>query len=945
MTVQPSLTPHAFVTKWRKVALTERSSYQQHFLDLCHLVGHPTPAEADPTGESFTFEAGATKQKGGQGWADVWKKGFFALEYKGKHANLDRAYAQVLQYRESLQNPPLLVVCDTSELRIHSNFTNTVKQVVTITLDDLLTPTGMQRLRDLFFAPEAFKSPQKRSDVTVEAARQFAELATHLRKWEGTSATATRRIAHFLIRLLFCLFAEDIGLLPNGLFSRLIAGTRTRPKAFTAQLGQLFAAMADGGFFGTDEIPYFNGKLFNDADVLELDSDALAILHRVSKLDWSAIEPAILGTLFERSLDPAKRAQLGAHYTDKDDILLIVQPVLMAPLERRWAVVAEQARALAATRDALPASTDRAVQRKRDGLTGEIQQLLQGFAAEIAGTRVLDPACGSGNFLYVALKQLLDLEKQVIALAGDLAAGMFLPSVSPEQLRGIELDAYAHELAQVTVWIGYIQWLRDNGFGQPSQPILKPLDTIMQMDAILAVDSATGRPVEPTWPDADVIIGNPPFLGGYRMRQELGDAYVEQLFSLYTGRVPAPADFVTYWFERCRYLLSKGYVQRAGLLATQSIRAGVNRVVLANIKATGDIFFAWSDREWKLSDANVRVAMIGFDNGAEQEKYLDGHLVTSIHPNLTSAVDTTQAQRLSENRDIAYVGSLKTGSFDIDSQTAAVFLTSGHNPHGRPNSDVVKPSANGIDIVGRKRHRWIIDFPPSSSLQDAALYEKPFEYIRQHVYPERVANRRSARAERWWIHGDPAPAMRNAISGLVRYIATPRVAKHRVFVWLQTPTLPDYKLCVIAREDDYFFGVLHSRLHETWSLATSSRHGDGVEGGRPAYTPTTCFETFPFPWAPGTEPVDDARVQAIAAAAKRLVELRDNWLNPPGTDEAELKKRTLTNLYNARPTWLAMAHAALDAAVCAAYGWPTDMSDEQILERLLALNLERAGRG
>jgi type II restriction/modification system DNA methylase subunit YeeA len=423
------------------------------------------------------------------------------------------------------------------------------------------------------------------------------------------------------------------------------------------------------------------------------------------------------------------------------------------------------------------------------------------------------------------------------------------------------------------------------------------------------------------------------------MRQELGDAYVNNLFELYENRVPQPADFVTYWFERSRELIAKGTLKRAGLLSTQSIRAGASRKVLEHIKESGDIFLGYADRPWILNGAAVRVSIVGFDNGDEKVRQLEDQTVTSINANLTTSLDLTKAQRLSENRDIAFVGSLKTGPFDIDERTAQTLLQTKGNPNGRPNSDVVKPSANGIDIVNRPRHMWIIDFGTEVSVEEAALYEKPFEYIREHVYPERAANRRAARAQRWWIHGDPAPKMRVAINQLSRYIATARVAKHRIFVWLTSPTLPDYKLCVIARNSDYFFGILHSCIHELWSLATSSRHGIGND---PAYSVTTCFETFPFPWAPGQEPSGNPKVEAIAEAARELVEKRDNWLNPAGATADELKKRTLTNLYNQRPTWLDNAHKRLDKAVFAAYDWPDNLSDEEILEKLLVLNLERA---
>jgi hypothetical protein len=918
----PTLTPQAFVQKWRGDTRKERSVSQGHFEDLCRLIGHQTPT--DTKDGSLEFEAGASKQRGGQGWADVWKRRYFAWEYKGPGADLDKAYQQLLQYREALENPPLLVVSDIQTIVIHTNFTNTVKKVVTLTLDDLLTPAGLATLRNIFEQPDAFRVAQTPAQVTEAAAREFADLARQLRKW----GEDPHQIAHFLIRLLFCLFAEDVGLLPNRLFTRLVEQTRTRPAAFVAQLRQLFDTMATGGFFGIDEIPHFNGRLFDDARVLELDSDAITILARVSALDWSSIEPAILGTLFERSLDESKRAQLGAHYTSRDDILLIVEPVLMQPLRRRWAEVQTQARQLATRRDEAPGSHGARAQR-------ELTVLLMGFAQEIASVRVLDPACGSGNFLYVALKQLLDLEKEVNQLAGELAVGTFFPSVSPEQLRGIEVNEYAHELAQATIWIGYIQWLRDNGYGAPSQPILKTLDTIKRMDAILAFDEA-GRPAEPAWPEADVVIGNPPFLGGNKIRKELSDSYVEALFHQYDGRVPAFSDLVCYWFERARALVATGHVKRAGLLATNSIRGGANRRVLERIKASGDIFLAWSDRPWVLDGAAVRVSIVGFDVNIAIQPVLNGQPVSTINPDLTAAAALSTAERLSENTDICFMGPSPKAPFDIPADVARVMLGAPYNVNGRPNTDVVRRVYSAIDITRGDRGMWTVDFGLFPE-EDAANYELPFEYVKRYVYPVRMRDERVKYAGAWWQYARPRPEMRVALQGLKRYIATPALAKHRVFVWIQPEVLCNQGTLVYARADDYFLGVLHSKVHETWAL----RQGTSLED-RPRYTPTTTFETFAFPWAPGTEPTDDPRVQAIGAAAARLVELRDNWLNPPDATEAELKKRTLTNLYNERPTWLRMAHEKLDRAVLDAYGWPHDLTDEEILERLLALNLERA---
>ena len=503
----PTISPQDFVRKWRNIDLNERAVSQSHFNDLCDLLGEPKPLDIDPEGTSYTFERGATKADGptgaGQGWADVWKRGAFAWEYKGPGKDLKRAYQQLLQYRESLLNPPLLVVSDIRTIVVHTNFTNSVKQEHRWTLDDLLDTRRREELRRVWTEPFALRPAETPEMVTEQAAREFAKLAVILRQYE----VAPDRAAHFLIRVLFCLFADDAGLLPNKLFDRLLHVRFNLAQQFTDQLRALFIAMRDGGMFGVESVPYFNGGLFNDDDVPVFGSEVLDILRRVSALDWASIEPSILGTLFERSLDPTKRAQLGAHYTSRDDILLIVEPVLMAPLRRRWSEVQTEAHAIAQRRD------DAANPTQRARHATALQTLLVGFAHDIARVRVLDPACGSGNFLYVALKQLLDLEKEVITFASDLDVGRFIPSVSPEQLHGIEVNEYAYELAQTTVWIGYIQWLRDNGFGVPSDPILQPLRTIWKQDAILAFDDA-GNPVEPAWPEADVIVGNPPFLGG-----------------------------------------------------------------------------------------------------------------------------------------------------------------------------------------------------------------------------------------------------------------------------------------------------------------------------------------------------------------------------------------------------------------------------------------------
>jgi len=922
------MTPQEFVAKWKQSELKERSGYQEHFIDLCRLLGHATPAELDPTGKEFAFEAGLSKTGGAQGWADVYKAGYFAFEYKGKHLDLNRAYQQLLLYKDSLRNPPLLIVSDFDTIIVHTNFTNSVKREYRLTLDDLLRPEKLSILRAAFYEPGRLQAAETTAQVTQAAAEKFAHLADLLRAWK----IEPHKSAHFLIRVLFCLFAEDVGLLPGKILTELIEIARLKPKLFAGQLRQLFGAMASGGPFGRDVILHFNGGLFDSDEALELDSEALGILRELSRLEWAYIEPSIFGTLFERSLDPSKRAQLGAHYTSRDDILLIVEPVLMAPLRRRWAEVKEQAEALAAQRGRTKGG------KARERWDKQLANLLLGFQEELTEATVLDAACGSGNFLYVSLRLLLDLEKAVINYAGDLGLTRFIPRITPAQLYGIEVNPYAHELAQMTVWIGYIQWLRENGFGFPDEPILKPLKNIALKDAILSFDD-TGGPIEPEWPKATVIVGNPPFLGGKRLRTELGHEYIEALFELYKDRVPREADLVCYWFEKSRALIENGRIERAGLLATNSIRQQQNRPIVDHIKASGDIFMAWSDRPWILDGASVRVSMIGFDNGQDKSHTLDGRVVSQINSDLTDSIDYTMARPLAENEGIVFMGDTKGGAFDIDARTAKGWIRA-RNRSGKQNADVVMPWINGLDITRRPRDMWIVDFGTTLAEKEAADYELPFEHIRRLVKPERLKNNRPSYRDYWWIHVEPRPAMRAAIKNLSRYIVTVIVAKHRLFSWVPSSVLADHRLFVFAREDDFFFGVLHSKAHELWSL----RMGSTLED-RPSYSSETCFRTFPFPWPPNNGPISDIRTQHIASAARELVAWRDAWLNPPGASEAELKKRTLTNLYNAKPPELQALHARLDAAVFDAYDWPHDLSDDDILARLLALNLERAAAG
>ncbi|MDE2809842.1 MAG: class I SAM-dependent DNA methyltransferase, partial [Gemmatimonadota bacterium] len=570
---------------------------------------------------------------------------------------------------------------------------------------------------------------------------------------------------------------------------------------------------------------------------------------------------------------------------------------------------------------------------------------------------VLDPACGSGNFLYLALHALKDIEHRVQLEAEALGLQRGFPEIGPASVKGIEVNAYAAELARVSVWIGEIQWMRRNGFTVSLDPVLKPLETVECRDAILAPDGS-----EPDWPEADVVIGNPPFLGDKLMRDGLGHEYTERLRRAYEGLVPASADLVCYWFAKAGALVTQGMTARAGLVATNSIRGGNNRPVLDRIVSGCAIFDAWSDEPWVVDGAAVRVSLVCFGaSDASLPISLNGKATAHIHADLTEhGINLTQAIRLSRNRAVAFLGVYKNGPFDIPGDLARRWLQLPANPNGRPNADVLKPRVNGMDLTRRPAGTWIIDFGEDMGEADAALYEVPFSHVVEHVKPLRLRQRREKRRKYWWRHGETHSGLWRALGGLSRYIATPTVAKHRFFTWLDARICPDHQLVAITRDDDTAFGILHSRFHEAWSL----RLGTSLED-RPRYTPTTTFETFPFPEGlspdiPAADYAEDPRAAAIAEAARRMVELRDRWLNPPEwvewleepapgypprpvprNEEAakELRKRTLTNLYNARPQWLAAAHTALDAAVAAAYGWDAEIGEEEALRKLLEINL------
>ncbi len=969
------MTPEQFIAKWHGSLLNERAAAQSHFNDLCELLGVDTPTDADPSGRAYRFEKPVSKITEDKGFVDVWKNHCFGWEYKGPRKNLVEAYAQLKQYTDDLQNPPLLIVSDMQEIRIHTNFTDRIVQRHVIQLPDLISNEARQKLRWCFVSPERLEPTATRESVTAEAAASFGKIGALLRQYYRDE---DRMVAHFLTKLVFCLFVEDIELLPDRIFADTIDEAVKRPDDFTGMLSDLFRAMANpDSRFGKTAIRWFNGGLFDGDDVLPLSLPVIRDLQSATGLDWSAIDPSIFGVLFESGLDEKKRAQMaslfdisplfdsspivpepqqrlafrtapdkgvGIHYTDAGTIMKLIEPSVLRPLRAEWdAIKAEIAPHLA----------------RQDGIQSA-RQIYFKFRERLGSFRILDPACGSGNFLALALMHLKDFDLSVIREAKSLGLPADNQRIGPELVLGIEINPYAVELAKLTIWITELQWQLRNGFDITRVPILGKLDGIVCRDALIDRD---GSEVE--WPKADVVIGNPPFLGDRKIVPVLGKPYAKNLRARFKGRVPGGADLVCYWFDKAFEQIIRGKSERAGLVATNSIRGGLNRRALDKISKNGRIYEAWSDEDWVIEGVAVRVSLICFERHSNGlPALLNGHPTDKIHADLTAGInDIAKVRPLPENQKIAFQGIISYGPFDVTGEIARQWLQLPANPNGLRNNDVIKPFWTGRDIAQCREDRWIVAFEDQATEASAAFFEKPFEWVEKHVRPFRAKRENKELNARWWLLWRSRPEMREAIASLDRFIATPLTAKYRLFVWLDGASQADHSLGAIARDDDTTFGILHSRFHEAWSL----RLGTSLED-RPRYTPTTTFETFPFPEGltpniPANRYVDDARAIAIAKAARELDRLRNAWLNPadiikivpevvPGfpdrilpanpAAEKELKKRTLTNLYNERPTWLANVHRDLDAAVAAAYGWTADISEEDAISRLLELNRQRA---
>lgn len=1010
----------AFVAKWSASNASELPNKDLFLTELCDVLGvpRPDPATNDPERDLYIFEKPIPIAKEGgkvtKKRADLYKAGSFLLEAKQaategtkKSGKVQRgtdswdlamvdARGQALGYAMALDAPPpFLIVCDIGyAFELYADFDGTHRwpafpnaQKRRIYLKDL--DKHLDVLRAIWNDPYSLDPSRRAERVTREVAAQLAELAKQLE----AEKNPPEAVAKFLMRCLFTMFAEHVGLLPTRLF---IEGLENHwlpnPPSFPGAIEGLWRAMNEGTSFSYwPKLLRFNGGLFTEPNALKLSKTALALLLDAARRDWSEVDPAIFGTLLERALNPKERHKLGAHYTPRAYVERLVRPTIEEPIREEWENVQTAARKL-----------------YQDGKAKAAVEAVKVFHTKLANTRVLDPACGSGNFLYVTLDLFKRIESEVLSLLHDLGERQELLHaegirVTPRQFLGIEIKPWAKEIAELVLWIGYLQWhFRTHGrVAPPPEPVLQDYKNIECRDAVLAYDreelvrDEKGKPVtrwdgetmkkhpvtgemvpdekatitihqyvnprKAEWPEADFIVGNPPFMGNKRMRLLLGDGYVEALREAH-ATVPESADLVMYWWNYAASVIGEGAVRRFGLITTNSITQPFNRRVvedaLANPRKPISISFAIPNHPWvdAADGAQVRISMTVAESGLVDGRRLvipddvasDGTngdvLLESrgkIHADLTIGANVGSAVRLMSNRGIASNGVQLSGQgFVLSVQQMQRLAPATRNA-------LVKPYRIGKDLTSKPRNTYVLD---TFGLSEDSLRRKhpdAYQHLIDYVKHARSQNPRERYRSLWWVHSEPRAKFRNALVGLKQFIVTCRTSKHRVFTLVQGDTIVETTIVAIASSDPFILGILSSRPHIRWALVVGTRLGVGDD---PRYNHSLCFDTFPFPIG------NEKQRKRIASLAVSLDAHRTKQL-------AANPELTMTAMYNVLEkirngdvltdnervihqdglvSVLQELHDDLDAAVFEAYGWPADITDEQILEKLVALNAERA---
>jgi len=1057
------MTVDEFIAKWQPSGGSERANSHLFITDLCALleIEAPQPTLSDDARNDYVFERHVVKTEidgaVSNGWIDCYKRDSFILEAKqGSDADIravdagqgdslrdffgqtaadrykrgmakrgtgqwtgamQRAAGQAEGYAKALPAdhgwPPFLLVSDIGYcIDVYADFQRNGKGYAPfpdrrrfrITLEDLRDEKVRKRLADVWQRPMALDPSAEAAKVTREIAELLAEVAKRLEKEHHPD-----KVAEFLMRLLFTMFAEDVGfgdktLLPKGSFTAFLKRQAERPDLLPHQLSLLWAAMDKGGIAGMlgdagESVREFNGYLFKDRTALPLTAVEIGALIKAAEKDWKDVEPAIFGTLLERALNPNERAKLGAHYTPRAYVERLVGPTIMEPLREDWL-------------GARTAATEAAEAGDKE----KARKLVEEFHGKLARTTVLDPACGTGNFLYVAMARMKELEGEVLELLQELGDVQYLAEISghtitPENFLGIEINPRAAAIAQLVLWIGYLQWhFRVNREDRmPATPVLRDVKTIQEADALLEWDdqvlvrddrgkpisiwdgssmkkhAITGRlvpdesqrrevfryvnPRRRAWPKADFIIGNPPFIGSKRMRKRLGSPYVDALRTVYHD-VPGEIDFVTYWWARSAELTVNEQVRSFGLITTKTIAQSSNRPVLRRYLdmqggGTLRLSFAIPNHPWHDTEttASVRIAMTSCVKGegvgrlsvvksARRKKgqtllEFEDH-TAPINVDLTIGPNVAAAKRLKANSGICWMGVKMSGEgFKFGALDRERFLTAG------VPGDRMPMVIAGADVTERQSETFAFDFFDIGSQSELAdQYPVAFQHLYDHVKPERDQNDREQYRRNWWRFAETRPRLRSSIRGLRRYIVTSETSSNRFFKFVRaTGALADGSVIVIASEDAHMLGLVSSRAHELWAIRAGGRMGVGDD---PRYQNEVCFDPFPFP------PADNANLfRRIKIAARKLDRLRRKVL----TRHEDL---TLTKLYNTVEALRAAQrggtvlspddrdiaergcvslilqyHDEIDAAVFEAYGWPPALSDEEILERLVALNKQR----
>lgn len=1055
-----------FIADWRDTGGSELANTQSFINGLCHLLGVDAPvgSRTDDAYNDYVFERRVFQDNGDGtqsfGRIDCYKRDAFILEAK-QGSEADRAAAskgeddldifgqtasvrvkrgtarrgtpgwakamvqakgQAERYAKALPVahgwPPFLLIADIGYcIEVYADFTGTGKAYAQfpdrsryrIMLEDLRDEDVRKRLRAIWTEPKALDPAIQSAKVT----REIAELlATVSRRLEARGYNA-ESVSGFLMRVLFTMFAEDTKvLLPENSFKTLLREHVGNPQMLHHSLSALWKAMDKGEFAPAlrMQVKRFNGYLFKETVAPELDGEELEVLIQAADKDWTEVEPAIFGTLLERALNPKERAKLGAHYTPRAYVERLIGPTIMEPLRADWNGVRVAASELIG-----------------EGKAAEAKAFVEAFHARLAQTRVLDPACGTGNFLYVAMARMKELEGEVVDLLVELGDQQYVAeltghTITPENFLGIELNPRAAAIAQLVLWIGYLQWhFRVNGKTHaPPEPILRDVRTIENRDALITYDSrvlelddagipvsrwdgetmkmhpVTGKlvpdeaartevyryvkPRAAKWPKADFIVGNPPFIGGKDVRDRLGDGYFDAVFA--TTDVPESADFVMHWWDKAALAVRKEGTRRFGFVTTNSITQVFSRRVIAkhlDAKDRVSLLFAIPNHPWvdEKDGAAVRIAMtvamkgkgagqhlavVDESNAPDQITFAEQ--VGAISSDLRTGADVTSTVALKANDGVCSPGVKLHGDGFIVTPQQAEALSQVQITIPQPTcirtgvSDgdaVIFDYRNGRDLASRPRGAKVIDLYGLSEADVRNLHPAVYQHLSNAVRPQRNGQAAKSKtadaqqyAEKWWLFGKPRPDLRKALRGLNRYIATIETAKHRVFQFLPMSILPDNKLACIALDDAYALGVLSSRLHVPWAIASGGRLGMGDD---PVYVKSRCFDPFPFPGE-----VSELLKDRIRMEAEALDSLRKRVL-------ADHEDLTLTKLYNILEalregrvltdterdmhdrglvTLIRQHHDAIDDLVAEAYGWPANLSDEDILIRLVVLNKERA---